>query len=202
MGFQSISVYNAPPVFQSLVAQGQTTSSVFAFKLAESGSELSIGGLDSNAYSGSPTYTSVTKQGYWQITFSSLTVGGTSAVGSTTAIVDSGTTLIIGSTSGVKAFYSKISGAHDASSTVGSGFYTFPCSTSLPTTAFTIGGTSLPFSTLNFGPVSSGSSTCVGSVVADSSIGSEFWILGDAFMRNYYTIFDYGNSRVGFATLE
>jgi cathepsin D len=89
MGFQSISEYNAPPVFQTLVSEGQTSSPVFAFKLAESSSELSIGGLDSSVYTGTPAYTSVTQQGYWQITFSSLTVGGSSAVGSTSAIVDS-----------------------------------------------------------------------------------------------------------------
>jgi cathepsin D len=89
MGFQTISVYNAPPVFQSLIAQGQTDSPVFAMKLTANGSELSLGGLDSDLYTGQVTYVPVTKQGYWQTTFDALNVGGQSVVGSTACIVDS-----------------------------------------------------------------------------------------------------------------
>jgi len=89
MGFQSISVYNAPPVFQSLIASGQTDSPVFAMKLVSSGSELTLGGLDSSIYKGSVTYIPVSQEGYWQSTFDSLNVGGQSVVGSTACIVDS-----------------------------------------------------------------------------------------------------------------
>jgi cathepsin D len=88
MGFQSISGYDAPPVFQTLVNQGKTTSGVFAFKLASSGSELTIGGLNSALYSGTPTYTPVTDKGFWQIKFSALKVGKTKVIKSTAAIVD------------------------------------------------------------------------------------------------------------------
>jgi len=89
MGFQTISEYNAPPVFQSLVAQGQTDSPVFAMKLTASGAELSLGGLDSDLYTGQVTYVPVTKQGYWQTTFDALNVGGQGVVSSTACIVDS-----------------------------------------------------------------------------------------------------------------
>jgi cathepsin D len=88
MGFQSISEYYAPPVFQTLVSQGKTTSSVFAFKLASSSSELTIGGLNSTLYSGAPTYTRVIDKGFWQIKFSALKVGNTKVVKSAAAIVD------------------------------------------------------------------------------------------------------------------
>ena len=53
MGYQSISTYNLPPVFANLVTQGETTDSVFAFKLAQTGSELTLGGVNNALYTGS-----------------------------------------------------------------------------------------------------------------------------------------------------
>lgn len=202
MGFQSISEYNAPPVFQGLVSAGQTDSPVFAMKLASSGSELTLGGLNSELYSGDITYVPVSQEGYWQTNFDALNVGGQGVVSTTSCIVDSGTTLVIGDTQNVAAFYAQIPGAQDATQTVGAGFYTFPCDSTLPEVSFTLGGQDFPMTdSLNFGPVQQGSNDCVGSIIGDSSIGSQFWILGDAFMTNYYTVFDVGNSQVGFAKL-
>lgn len=62
MGYQSISLYKAPPVFQSLLAQKQVATPVFSFKLSASGSELFLGGADASLYTGSFTYASVTTQ--------------------------------------------------------------------------------------------------------------------------------------------
>ena len=46
MGFQSISVYDAPPPVQDLISEGLLTSAMFGFKFASSGSELFLGGVN------------------------------------------------------------------------------------------------------------------------------------------------------------
>ena len=46
MAFKSISVYGANPTFQTLISEDKVTSSVFGFKLATSGSELFLGGIN------------------------------------------------------------------------------------------------------------------------------------------------------------
>ena len=60
MGFQSISVYNAPPVFQTLVEEGAVDSPVFAFKFADSGSELYVGGVNNDLFTGDFTWLPIT----------------------------------------------------------------------------------------------------------------------------------------------
>jgi len=60
MAFQSISVYNSPPVFQTLISEGVLTSPVFGFKFATSGSELFLGGTNCALYTGDFTWVPLT----------------------------------------------------------------------------------------------------------------------------------------------
>ncbi|KIJ14858.1 hypothetical protein PAXINDRAFT_180872 [Paxillus involutus ATCC 200175] len=200
MAFQSISVYKASPVFQTLVSEGQVDESVFAFKLAAFGSELFIGGTNTALYTGEFSYADVTQEGYWEVNMDSLESNGKTVLSNVDSVIDTGTTLIVGLPSDVSTLYQAIGGI-DASSTVAAGFYTLPCD-SFPSISLTFGGTSFPISadTLNIGQVSPNSSDCVGGIVSQD-IGASFWIVGDVFLANVYTAFDVGNSRVGFATL-
>ena len=60
MGFQSISDFNAPPVFQTLISEGVVDSQVFSIKFAASGSEIFIGGTNSALYTGDFTWLPLT----------------------------------------------------------------------------------------------------------------------------------------------
>ena len=62
MGFKSISDYNANPPFQSMIAAGVVDDDVFGFKFADSGSELYLGGVNDDLYTGSFTWVPVTDE--------------------------------------------------------------------------------------------------------------------------------------------
>ncbi|KAL5527872.1 hypothetical protein ACEPAG_6673 [Sanghuangporus baumii] len=200
MAFQAISNSNSPPVFETFVAQGQTTSPVFGFTLLDSGGELFLGGTDTSAFSGSLTFTPlITAPAFWEISAQRVTVGGRSVVTrAQDAIADTGTTLFIVDQTSARAIYAAIPGSADASRTLGEGFFTIPCDAVPGDVSVTLGGAAFTLSpdTLNFGQVSAGSNECVGGIMGDD-LG--MWILGDVFLRNVYTEFDVGNSRVGFA---
>lgn len=213
MGFKSLSNYNANPFFQTLVSQGTVSKSVFGFKLADSGSSLYLGGTDSSLYTGAFTYVDLTEASYWELTLGSLAVGSTKIISSTAAIIDTGTTQIIGSSSSVKKAYKAIGGATDN----GDGTYSISCDSS-PDISITLGGKSFSVSAASFN-LPNGDGTCIGGLGYDDEIAEEFWILGDVFLQNgalmsfvrpflhltdnrtVYTAFDVGNERVGFAAL-
>ena len=56
MAYQTISQFNSTPFFQTLVAQGKVAQPVYAFKLNDTGSELYLGGVNPDLYTGSITY--------------------------------------------------------------------------------------------------------------------------------------------------
>jgi cathepsin D len=200
MGFEQISVFGSSGVFQTLVSEGKTTAGSFSFKLSTSGSELFLGGTNPAKFTGSFTFAPVTTVGFWQVNLAAASVGGKALVSNLQGIIDTGTTLIVGDTATVNTFFKSITGAKDATNTVGAGFFTGPCN-SIPTVSLTFGGKAFTIdpTILNLGQVSS--TLCVPGITGGDIGFTNTWIVGDLFLRNVYTQFDVTNTRVGFATL-
>ncbi|KAG6813570.1 hypothetical protein H0H93_013336, partial [Arthromyces matolae] len=113
------------------------------------------------------------------------------------AIIDTGSRLILGSSRNVYEFYKTIPGSRDASLTVD------PCEENLDI-KFIIEEQEFTLSTdkFNLGPVHHGSSECVGGVAADDSAGLvDTWVIGDIFLSGVYTAFEFEDGQVGFANL-
>ncbi|KAG1865340.1 aspartic peptidase domain-containing protein [Suillus subluteus] len=201
MGLRSNSVFDADSVFETLVAQKAVPEPVFAFKLASSGSELRVGGVNSALYQGGFTYTPVTQKGFWQIAGDAIEINGKEIDNGFSAVVDTGTSAILGNFTYVSQLYAAINATE-----VDKGLYALPCN-AMPNVTITLGGKSFPLSaeTLNMGPTDSSGKMCFGGIVGydlgDIHSGQWQWILGDVFMRNVYTAFDVGQCRIGFAEL-
>ncbi|KAF9223186.1 Asp-domain-containing protein [Gyrodon lividus] len=201
MGFQSISVYRGRPVFQTLIAMGQTDEPVFAFSFTAPGPELYLGGINPTMYTGDISYTPVTQQGFWRINIDGIAGNGATLFINAPSIIDTGSELIHGPYQDVAILYETVGGT-DASYILGEGYWTFPCD-DIPSVSFTIAGNSFFISDdeLNLGSSYYDSLDCVGAIIGDSFDGECDWLIGTAFLSGVYTIFDVGNLRVGFATL-
>ena len=150
---------------------------------------------DSTKYAGEITWVPLLEAKYWKIDIGNIQ-NGAYASGSTNGIVDSGTSLITGPTTEI----AKIAASAGALSNM-LGQYTIDCEKilSIPDLDFTINNK--VFKVPGKDLVIQSGTTCLFSLTGmDIPTGGPKWILGDVFMRQYYTIFDYGGKKVGFAT--
>ncbi|GAA5830968.1 hypothetical protein JCM3766R1_006192 [Sporobolomyces carnicolor] len=202
MAFSSISTMGATTVFETLTKQAKLASNQFSFYLASAGSQLFLGGMDSAKYQlGTTKSYPVTNAGYWLLD-AKVNVGGTavSSVGKFSAIIDTGTSVIVAPTADAAAFWAKVPN----SGVYGSGYYTYDCA-SPPDVSFSFGSSfaeqwAVSGSSWNLGKVSAGSSRCVGAVIG-ADIGISGWVLGDAFLENVYSTFNLDSKTVAFSDL-
>lgn len=204
----------------------QPVVSVFLPSLRKNGGRnghVLFGGIDHSRYNGQLHYVPVTQKGFWQVKLdafktptlpfnktSNPTHTGTKpawiehATPKQDAILDTGTTLIILSTSAAKEIHSSIPGA-TLDPKLG---YLVPCSLrNIPSSSaigFKLNGKyfKVPLADLAYEAVDGETGkTCLSGVQG----GQEgLWILGDVFIKNNYCVFDYSplNPRVGLAPLK
>ena len=195
LGFDSISVNGVKTVFHNAMEQGQVSSAMFAFYLGDNrDGELTFGGYDSDKFEGELEWVPLSETTYWKIDMDGVKMGGYRS-GSTNAIVDSGTSLITGPSKDIK----QIAATIGATPTI-TGQYTVDCDSLelIPDMAWTINGKDYIVKGKDL--VLQSSSMCILALMPmDFPAPGPQWILGDVFMRTYYTVFDYEGERVGFA---
>jgi saccharopepsin len=201
MGFQELSTTKTVTPFQNLLSQKAITDAIFAFKLnpksSRSGGQLTLGGLDPSDYEGPITWLPLTRALYWEVSMEHVQLGSMQLMDPARAIIDTGTSLIACPTF-MADYLNMLIGAQPTST----GLYVVDCNRvpSLPPLQLTMGGHKFELLgseyTLRFDNV------CI-SVFSGLDLptddGRPMWILGDAFIRKFYSIFDVTNKRVGFA---
>lgn len=201
MAWPTISVERCPLIFDLLYKQGQVASNSFSFyltkKAGQDGSSLVLGGVNP-AYATEPfKYYKLKMQNYWLVEMTDVVFNGTSYKnGTLSAIIDTGTSVI----AGPKHVIDKMTEAFGPGKEK-----QVDCSTidSLPDLIFSFGGDKYVLKPVDYIlQVAEGSKTVciVGLIGLDlpPQLGEAF-ILGDSFIKTYYTHFDVANSQVGFA---
>ncbi|KAI0506490.1 aspartic peptidase domain-containing protein [Xylaria bambusicola] len=201
MGFDRLSVNGIVPPFYQLINQKLIDEPVFAFYLnSESGSddsEVVFGGVDKDHYTGKITEIPLRRKAYWEVDLDSISFGGeTAELDNTGVILDTGTSLIALPTD-LAELLNKEMGAKKGFN----GQYSVDCSArdSLPDVTFKLSG--YDFSITPYDYILEVSGSCISTFMGmdfPAPVGP-LAILGDAFLRKYYSIYDLGKGTVGLA---
>ncbi|KAF9347528.1 hypothetical protein BGX26_000994 [Mortierella sp. AD094] len=207
-----------PTVADNAFSSGLIPSNIFGIYIPHSnnpnpvaGGEISLGGEDNSKFTGQITFVPITANSpantFWGI--DATFAYGSTALGTTAGIVDTGTTLLLLA----HDWLSKITAVTGATEDKASGLLHVPASTvpKLETLTITVGGTPFTLTPEQYTvPPSYYSAIGINADSTDAyfwfhSIGTNFgegidFILGLKFLEHYYSVYDATNSRVGLAT--
>jgi len=199
LGYDTISVNKIVPPFYNMLDQGLLDKPVFAFYLGDTNeeSEATFGGVDESKYTGKLTQIPLRRKAYWEVDLDAITFGEeTAEMDNTGVILDTGTSLIA-LPSTIAELLNKEIGAKKSFN----GQYTVECDKrdSLPDLTFTLTGHNFTIGAHDYILEVQGS--CISAIFGmdmPEPVGP-LAILGDAFLRRWYSVYDVGNSAVGLA---
>jgi saccharopepsin len=199
LGFDTISVNKIVPPFNQMVNQKLVDDALFAFYLGsdENDSEVVFGGIDDAHYTGKITEIPLRRKAYWEVDLKSISLGDdTAELENTGAILDTGTSLIVLPTDLAEMINAQI-GAKKS----WNGQYTVDCAAkdSLPPVSFNLNGKEFAIDASDYVLDLQGSCISVFNGMDFPAPMGPLVILGDAFLRRYYSIYDLGKGVVGLA---
>jgi saccharopepsin len=200
LAYDTISVNHITPPFYSMLDQGLIDDPVFSFRIGcseDDGGEAIFGGVDASAYTGKLNYVPVRRKAYWEVALDKVSFGDeTMDLENTGAAIDTGTSLIVTPTDIADLLNSMI-GAKKS----WNGQYQVDCAKvpGLPELSFYFGGKAYALKGTDY--ILEIQGTCISAFTGmDINIpGGSLWIIGDVFLRKYYTVYDLGKHAVGFA---
>jgi len=184
-----------------MINAGLIDEPVFSFRIGtseEDGGEAVFGGIDDSAYTGDITYVPVRRKAYWEVELTKVAFGDDELeLENTGAAIDTGTSLIALPTDIADMLNTQIGATKSWN-----GQYTVDCAKvpDLPDLTFTFGGKPYPLKGSDY--ILNVQGTCMSAFTGmDINLpGGSLWIVGDVFLRKYYTVYDLGRDAVGFAT--
>ncbi|KAL8834179.1 MAG: hypothetical protein Q9170_003880 [Blastenia crenularia] len=202
LGYDTISVNKIVPPFYNMIDQGLLDEPLFAFYLGDTNKDgeesvATFGGIDEDHFTGKLTRIPLRRKAYWEVDLDSISYGdATAELDDTGVILDTGTSLIA-LPSTLAELLNKEIGAKKGYN----GQYTIDCSKrdALKDVSFTLTGHNFTITPYDYILEVQGS--CISSFFGMDipAPAGPLAILGDAFLRKWYSVYDLGTNSVGLA---
>ncbi|KAI8925327.1 aspartic peptidase domain-containing protein [Entophlyctis helioformis] len=208
LAYANIAVQRVVPPFYSMVQQGLLDQPLFGVWMGRAadggeGGEIVFGAINHDHFTGPVTWAPVIRKAYWEVAMESVTLGGkTLNFKSKSAAIDTGTSLFGIPVEEADAINKAIGGKKNWA-----GQYIVDCNKvpTLPELSLGFGGRTFTLKgadyVLQVGNSFGGNTQCISGFIGIDipPPAGPLWIVGDVFLRKFYTIYDLGNNRVGFA---
>ncbi|KAI8373092.1 endopeptidase [Radiomyces spectabilis] len=205
LGYDTISVQHVVPPFYNMINRDLVDEPLFSFWLNDAGNgddegnggELVFGGVDPSHYTGEITWAPIRRKGYWEIQLEDIKFNGKNVdLDPVGAAIDTGSSLLVVPTD-VAELINKDLGATKN----WAGQYVVPCETlsSLPEFCLVFAGKDFCLSSQDY--ILQVQNQCISGFMGMDipEPAGPLWIIGDVFLRKFYSIYDLGNNRVGLA---
>ncbi|KAH8991322.1 acid protease [Lactarius hatsudake] len=192
---------------ESLAKAGSIKDAIVSYKISrladqKNDGEITFGGLDPSKFDQTTLVTlpNVNTQGFWEVAMDAVTVGGKDlGLTGRTAVLDTGTTLIVAPPADAQAIHKAIPGSKSS----GNGFV-IPCTTNA-SIALSFGGKSFAIDSrdITFAPVDPNNPTgdCSSGIVPGQFGGPQQLLVGDVFLKNAYFSTNVGQDTIQLAKL-
>ena len=199
LGRSASNAMEYPTAIEAIRKTGLLQSNIFGIHLQRFSDghidgELNFGAPDTSRYTGELSYTDTVADGaMWEVPLDDASYDGNLCKFSgKSAILDTGTSYVLLPLDDAKQLHAQIPRSESDGET-----FNIPCLTSIPIQII-ISGVEYNISTEDYiGSPVEGGDLCTSNIIGRQPFGSDQWLLGDVFLKNVYTVFDFDKSRIG-----
>ena len=188
LAYDSIAADNVISPMTNLVNQNLIENPIISFNLKDNYSELIIGGYDKTEIDGDIQFINLIETNYWTVLLKNVYFGDKLIDTNTKCFIDTGSSLVLGPADKINEIAKSI----DAIEMFGDA-YLVNCNKIYPNITFEFENVSFSMTQQDY---LLKLDECIIGLVGLYNM--DMWILGDSFISKFYTVFDYGNNRVGF----